>query len=226
MCPAFAGPSRSEETMNRKWIGIIIILLGLILAAGIIYVLFFYDFSPASPTAKVTPKADDSKTAPAAVTPKTETKKVFEAQKPAEPKTVGEDDLKRIAALFAERYGSYSNQSNYRNLRDLKIFMTAKMQAWTDNYIKEAIAKKTDASIYYGISTKAISYRVEKFDEDAGMAKIIVNTQRKESIADTSNSGGFAQEIEIYFKKESNVWKVDEAVWQSKTARQQRYIFQ
>lgn len=194
-----------------------IVIAGLALLAGIIYILFFFDFNkPAAP-------AGGGNNAPAAGEPAAKTpaganqaKKVIEVSKEEEPREFGEADLIRLGALFAERFGSYSNQSNYRNMRDLEIFMTKSFQDWVENFIKQAIERKLDNAIYYGISTKAVSQKAEYFDDEAGKAKVVVRTQRKEATGDTQNSASFQQDIEILFLKEGGVWKVDKAAWQNK----------
>jgi len=204
--------------MDRRITGALILLLGLVLAGGIIYVLFFYDFNPqpaATPTSG--PAVTDNKASGQPPTPTpTGEKKIIEVRTPVAPKEVGEEDLKQMAGLFAERFGSYSNQSNYRNLRDLKIFMTAKLAAWAEDFIKKQIESKADTSIYYGISSKAISMTVNEFKADEGLARIMVGTQRRESLATGANSTGFGQNIEIVFLKQGGIWKVDEANWQVK----------
>lgn len=192
--------------------------MGLALAGGIIYVLFFYDFkSGQAPAPEQKPAVTDNKSAsqPPTPTPIGE-KKVIEAKTPVAPKVVGEADLKQMAGLFAERFGSYSNQSNYRNMRDLEIFMTAKLAAWAEDFIKKNIESKIDTSIYYGISSKSISTTVKEFKPDEGVARIMVGTQRRESLATGANTAGFGQNIEIVFLKQGGMWKVDEANWQPK----------
>jgi len=202
--------------MDRRITGALILLLGIALAGGIIYVLFFYDFNakPAE-TPKSQQAVTDNKAASQPPTPTGE-KKIIEVKAPVVPKEVGEEDLKQMAGLFAERFGSYSNQSNYRNLRDLEIFMTAKLAAWAEDFIKKQIESKTDTSIYYGISSKAISMTVKEFKAEEGLARIMVGTQRRESLATGANAAGFGQNIEIVFRKQGGIWKVDEANWQVK----------
>lgn len=205
--------------MDRRITGALILLLGLALAGGIIYVLFFYDFNArqAVKTPAVQPTATDNKSAGQPPTPAPiGEKKIIEVKKPAEPKIVGEEDLKQMAGLFAERFGSYSNQSNYRNMRDLEIFMTDKLAAWVEDFIKKQIESKVDTSIYYGISSKSISMTVKEFKADEGVARIMVGTQRREAFATGANSNGFGQNIEIVFLKQGGIWKVDEANWQTR----------
>lgn len=199
--------------MNRKLVGVIIIIFGLVFLVGIIYFLFFYKFNQPAEVAPV--EVAEVKQPEKIIEKVVEIKKTIEA-KITPNNEVSKDDLIRMSGLFAERYGSFSNQSNYQNMIDLKIFMSQKMQNWTDNYIKEAIAKKTDNSIYYGVTAKAVAQSVENFDNKNGTAKITVQMQRREMLGATNNAATFQQNIEITFVKENGAWKVDEAYWKEK----------
>jgi hypothetical protein len=126
----------------------------------------------------------------------------------------GKDDLTRMAESFAERFGSFSNQSNFANILDLKLFMSDKMKKWADKYIT-AHRAGNNSEIYYGITTKAIGHTVVEWDDDAGTGQVLVNTRRRESTSTTLNStDAFSQNMLIYFIKEKGAWKVDSAFWQ------------
>lgn len=203
--------------MNKKIWGIIIVIAALALIASIIYIIFFYKFTGPpqmaeplvqSPIANEPPKAAEPLVqAPVIpVQPETPVKKT-------EPQA---DDLARMALAFAERFGSFSNQSDYGNIRDLKIFMTDAMKDWAENYINDARARKTQTVIYYGIVTKAIFSEAKNFDADAGLAEILVKTQRRESAGLSGNSLTFYQDIIIKYVREQGVWRVDQTYWQAK----------
>lgn len=203
--------------MNRIIWGVIIIILALAIIAGTVFIVFFYK-SPAAtePVAEqpaasesqvaATPTSEESVREPAAIQPIS----------PLKSAQVKPDDLVRLAAAFAERFGSFSNQSDYGNLRDLRIFMTEGLKVWAQNYIDAARLKKADVSIYYGIVTKAISSQVKQFDADSGQAEILVKTQRRESAGVAGNSSTFYQDIIIKYLREGSVWRVDGAYWQAK----------
>jgi hypothetical protein len=201
--------------MNKKYIGILIIVIGLIALVGVIYFMFFYDFSPESITEEVEEQTQEqpaeTQEQPAETQPK---KAVISIKEQPQAEKVTEEDLKRIAASFAERFGSYSNQSNYGNIRDLKIFMSSKMLGWADGYIKKEMSKNADSSIYIGMTTKAASVKVKQFDDDLGKAEILVSTQRRMSTGTLSNMVSYQQDIEISFIKEREAWKVDSAEWE------------
>ena len=205
--------------MNKKYVGILIVVAGLLLLIGIIYIIFFHKFVPKEEMKTIEQEAAQS----TSTLPREGGQTVLQEQGGAvikyTPPTESEkkqEDLKRMASAFAERFGSFSNQSNYGNIGDLKIFMTSKMRVWADNYVAEAIAKKNDASIYYGITTKAVSMEIKKFDDAGGAAEVLVGTRRREATGTTDNASFFQQDILIIFAKENGAWKVDNAFWQAK----------
>ncbi len=136
----------------------------------------------------------------------------FDAQAEAN-RQLGSEDLRKMALPFAERFGSFSNQSNYSNFEDLKIFMSDNMKTWSDSYVVDLKKSAGDTTVYYGITTIAISGEVQKFDDAAGQAQVLVSTQRRELGADSSAAKVFNQDITLNFVKIKGEWKVDSAYW-------------
>ncbi|MBI2459676.1 MAG: hypothetical protein HYV53_03945 [Parcubacteria group bacterium] len=205
--------------MDKKVWGIIIVILSLVLIIGIAYIIFFYRFSsPASPAVQPPVTQEPAVQPPAAEEPglPAQAGKAVQPIVPAKPAEMRADDLARLASAFAERFGSFSNQSDYGNIRDLQIFMTDTMKTWAENYINDARTKKIQTVIYYGIVTKAISNEVKNFDADTGQAEILVKTQRRELAGVSGNSSTFYQDIIIKYAREQGVWRVDKTYWQSK----------
>lgn len=129
-----------------------------------------------------------------------------------ENRELTQGDLKSLAFSFAERFGSYSNQANFSNLKDLKLYMTEDMKDWTDNYIKEK-NKEEYSGEYYGITTKAITGQVNNFDPETGEAEVVVTTQRRENNPQGEDEV-FTQKVTIKFQQVSGEWKVNDASWQ------------
>ncbi len=189
---------------------ILVVVIGILIILGLAYWLFI---RPAiGPTG--TPKTNvNSSNQPVSLPPTTTT--VTAVVPEATPEETLRSDLLRLAAAFAERFGSYSNQGNYENLLDLKTLMTTNMQAWTDNFIKQSQAASGTNSVYYGVTTKAISTSIASLDEVAGTATIVVGTQRRESSGSMADSSVINyQNLQLVFKKVNGEWKVDEATWQ------------
>lgn len=224
--------------MNIKIVGIIIIVLGLAGILGGAY--FFYMQMFYVPSEEIATEDNQKNEENEDLTNqsnnnslynlplKTEqgsTEKIIELQerksvtisnkeeKPQDNRSLTEEQLKRTASLFVERFGSYSNQSNFSNISDLKIFMTDDMKRWADDFIKKSNIDR-DVSVYYGIITKSISQRVEILDESVGEATIYVKTLRRESSASSTEDNSFYQEAYLKFIFEKGSWKVDKASWE------------
>jgi len=121
-----------------------------------------------------------------------------------------EVDLERLAFSFIERFGSYSNQSNFENIRDLELFMTSSMKRWANKYISQNRSKMGD--IYWGVTTKALAVKSIQIGEQQAM--IVISTQRKETSADPNNYRIYNQDAELIFKKISGIWLLDGIYWQ------------
>lgn len=157
-----------------------------------------------TPIAKPTQTVSPSK--PAVVTG------VVKKTAPVAPKTIGKGDVERMAISFAERFGTYSNQANFSNMVDLKLFMSRKMQIWADEYVVKQTKANND--IYYGITTKAVTGETLNFDDATGQASVLVHARRREATMTTGNvSKIFNQDITINLIKEDQAWKIDSAYW-------------
>ena len=203
--------------MNRKkTIGIIIIIIGVFLIAGIIFTFTAFYGDNTDPDTPTDPGATVEPDTP--TTPKPPTRiKITPPDIPptSTPKDVTEEELRQIARSFAERFGSYSNQSDFSNINDLRMFMSQKMKNWAESFVREQREKKTNNDIYYGITTKSVSEKVQKYDKNSGQAEIMVQTRRRESTGTRNNSSNvYNQEILFKFIKEKGAWKVDSAYWQ------------
>lgn len=207
--------------MDRRLKALLAIIGGFIIILLIIYVIFFrapaepLDTSGGSQSGQGADTSDfpqgSSQTADSQAEESRRIKIGINAAKQGQK--ISQTDLTRMAASFAERFGSYSNQSGFANISDLEVFMTINMQQWSRNYIKEMKARQADNLIYYGITTMAITNELKNFDEDEGQAEVLVKTQRRESVGSFENSKTFYQDITIFFAKENGIWKVDRAAW-------------
>ena len=130
------------------------------------------------------------------------------------PHQLDANDAAKMSASFTERLGSFSNQSDYANISDLKIFMTSTMRDWADKQVAELKAANYSGE-YYGITTKALTTKVLSYDEKAGTAKVEVITERREGRADVL-SEPFRQTMTLELIKNNDQWLVDTAYWEKK----------
>ena len=114
-----------------------------------------------------------------------------------------------LAKTFVERYGSFSNEANFENLRDVLPLMTASFANETQEFIDSSSAP-TD---YYGMTSRVITVDVLEMDETAGIASLELTTQREEALDSPVNTTVRYQKIRLDFVMEDGVWKVASATW-------------
>ena len=198
--------------MNKKQKNLIIALLIIIAILLFVWIL--------SPAQEEQPQPEQTQTEEQPQTTQSEEKAVDVREKykqydipVIQTREVDEKDIQRMALSFAERFGSYSNQSSFGNITDLTNLMSQSMKAWADEYVANARKQDNYSGIYYGITTKAISGTVKVFNQQTGEAQVLVKTKRKESVESMNNSTVFYQDILISFVQEKGLWKIDSASW-------------
>lgn len=117
--------------------------------------------------------------------------------------------IRQLAMSFAERYGSYSNQVDFKNFADLQPMMTEKLYA----SIQSIISKGASTDVYSGYNTKALAINLVKMDNTAGVAEIEVQTQRQ-YYQNRDTMKVLYQTLDLKFVKNGDQWKVDYAKWQ------------
>lgn len=167
---------------NRKKLGILLILIGLIIILLILYFSFIKKdrgsviISPNDPAAETISESVGT-TTPGDI-PRNYQK--YDVSQEADH-VFNQTDLAKRAKYFTERFGSYSNQSNYENFSDLEIFMTKDFASWSVSYVKQLRENAPSFETYYGISTRALTTEIISYDEKNAQAEIIVLTERSES---------------------------------------------
>jgi len=195
---------------GRKSFGILIIILGLVAIGFMVYFFFFYHYGEqeaVSPEQQINPVLENQEVLQKIQQPVSATIEGLEETPQLSAQELVQEDVKRVASSFAERFGTWSNQTNSGNLTDLKLFMTPAMQAWVDDYIAQN--RQTDYEQYYGITTKAVVAEVKNYQADA--ATVQVQTKRTETKDNKTRI--FNQSILIKLLKPGKEWRVDSAVW-------------
>jgi len=137
------------------------------------------------------------------------------AQIPLQQKEQPDEVTAKLVALtlpFVERFGTFSNQNNFENVKDLFPYMTDAFKQRSELQIQQA-AGKPFPKAYTGVITKALSYKVTTVDQSAGTGEFLVTTQRREYVGTSTNFKVYTQDISVTFKKEDSVWLVDSATW-------------
>ncbi len=211
--------------MNKKLIIISGASLGVLIISVAAYLLFFNSKPEAvlntekERMATIDKEMPESKEKIESVD-RTKEIKVEEDEAEVKPKEEDEEDeteadmLGAMAISFAERFGTYSSHSDYKNIKMLQPYMSKKMFSWSEKFILDNIIEEKDYSTYYGIRTKAVSQKILVFEEGEETT-VLVKTVRRESTGTEEDSRKFYQSIEINIIKENGEWKVNGAHWQS-----------
>ncbi len=129
---------------------------------------------------------------------------------------ITDDELNAIittAQRFSERFGTYTNQDNFQNFQNLKIYATANMQVWMDGFVQQQQKKFKDQNVaFYGVTTKALTAKVLSARPDT--IQILVNTERSEITDQTETPKVSYQNIIVEMKQQDNDWKVNFAQFQ------------
>lgn len=113
------------------------------------------------------------------------------------------------ARSFTERWGSFSSESDFQNVRDLYAVMTTTMKTWADSYVRDQ-RKAQVAGSFFGVTTRAM--KTEVTEDKGDTVKILVTAQRVEtkgSIAPRS----YYQTMEVSLVKNGSGYLVDGAWW-------------
>jgi len=204
---------------NRQKIGILLILLGLIIIILIVYFFFFRRGTTNqevvnNPIENVSPQEETITEGTTTPNDIPRNYQQYDITK-EEPHSFNEADLAARAKSWAERFGSYNNQSDYGNFTDLKIYMTGSFADWVDGHVEELRTSKVKAGSYYGIVTNAFSSEVTSYNDKAGKAEVLVSTERVES-DDSGDKEPYYQTIKFSLVKENGEWLIDAAYWEKK----------
>ncbi|MFH0873511.1 MAG: hypothetical protein V1846_01575 [Candidatus Komeilibacteria bacterium] len=108
------------------------------------------------------------------------------------------------ARNFAERFGSYSNQNPYDNIKQLFPLMTGRLSST----FTTANTKPGDS--YQGVESRLIAIKVVQ--ANAAVAQLVVTLQRSERNASLQPKV-YYQDLALTLIKQANQWLVDAAEW-------------
>lgn len=120
-------------------------------------------------------------------------------------------DVLAFARSFAERYGSFSTQSNFENMEALYPFMNPAMTQRSAAYIADQRTKKSPGN-YQGTTTRALGAQVVS-GAGTDTRTVRVSTQRQESTEAQVNARVYYQDIELTMVQVESQWKVDSVEW-------------
>jgi hypothetical protein len=122
--------------------------------------------------------------------------------------------VKNIALSFVERFGTYTNESNYQSFNDLMPVLTASSQAWLLNtYIPSLVKEHDPRGFFYRIITDARTADI--IEQKDTMLKMRVATQREETKGEAP-AESFIQNIVLDLVKENNNWLINGVYWEKR----------
>lgn len=130
---------------------------------------------------------------------------------PASATSTPRDTALRTARLFVERYGSFSKNNNYENVKNLLALMTNRFRTESEKIIAASGAPKPDDE-FYGISTRVLSVAMEEYVEGE---KAVVKLQTARSETKGNNDPvSFTQDVHLTLLDVEEIWKVDSVNWE------------
>ncbi len=112
------------------------------------------------------------------------------------------------ARSFVERYGTYSLDNGFNNLKYLRPMVSQKLNKEFEDKINQGFS--SDLNRFNQI-TEVTGIEIKSFENEKAI--ILVNAQEKK---DTNLESTFKQRtVEIIFIKENNFWRVDEINYQN-----------
>ncbi len=112
---------------------------------------------------------------------------------------------KQLSRIFVERFSSFSNQNDNKNIDDVRDLSTSRMVKWLD-----AQVKKTEG-VYSGITTEVIASSIQSID--SAKATIRVETRQTPTGENAGSSVQKTGRVELLVV--DGTWKVDGFFWET-----------
>ena len=121
--------------------------------------------------------------------------------------TPEETEAKDLAEFFIVRYGTYSGDSLFAYIDDLKPFMTSDFF----NFVS-ANQQSQSGSGYFSVKTEIAGAELISMSDSGELAEFNFVVNREEFSANRGEES-YGQEVKVSLKKEAGVWKVDGVFW-------------
>ena len=122
--------------------------------------------------------------------------------------------VKNVALSFVERFGTFTNESNYQSINDLMPVLTASSQSWLLNtYIPSLVKEHDPRGFFYRIITDART--AEIIEQKDTTLKMRVATQREETKGEAP-AESFIQNIVLDLVNENNNWLINGVYWEKR----------
>jgi hypothetical protein len=131
---------------------------------------------------------------------------------PLSSEQLAEAELEDFVARFIERWGTYSNQSDFSSLKSLDSQMSSKMRNFIDSYTDQIKQDYPYQNGYYGITTRSVAVDLGNFNSGLSFTEASIGTRRTETMG-SAESSTFNQDVTVDLIKINNEWLVDGVFW-------------
>ncbi|MFA7653906.1 MAG: hypothetical protein WCX97_02580 [Candidatus Magasanikbacteria bacterium] len=118
---------------------------------------------------------------------------------------VEKNATKQLAKIFIERYGSYSTDSDYQNIKELQELVSS--QLWAD--LSQRINTPM-AGGFVGVTTRVIAATVSVWnkDKDATINLQVIQTEQRDGVESVLHKN-----VDVELIKTAGEWLVDKFKW-------------
>jgi len=164
----------------------------------------------AAPAAETTPTTTDNiidtTNFPAQLTqPAATTVPAGVTVKPPTSEEVQKNAAQQMAKIFIERYGSYSTDNDYQNIREVETLVTPNLWAT----LSKKIGTPINGGDFYGVTTKAVTTNILDWAKTSAVVEI--NAMRTENMNGTISTSN--QKVKVTVLQSGDQWVVDKFEW-------------
>lgn len=121
-------------------------------------------------------------------------------------------EIERLSRLFIERFGSYSNYSDFENITSLDQFMSSPMRKYARSLMEEPL-DDSFGSQYYGVTTRLLSIFMKNFVKSSqATVEFVVQQEIQEGVDSPIETMRRDGRIELKYSGEK--WLVDGVYYQ------------
>ena len=125
--------------------------------------------------------------------------------KPLTSLEVEQNGVEQLAKIFIERYGTYSTDNEFENIKEAQSLVTKSL--WSK--ISLGINVKNPNTGFLGLTTKVVSVNMVSWaDNKADFDLKIMRNENKNGVVTTRY-----QNVTVEMVKENNIWLADSLVW-------------
>ena len=119
---------------------------------------------------------------------------------------IQQNAARQAAKIFTERYGSYSTDSNYENIRELETLATTRLWSSLSRQIKTA----SQSAGFVGVTTKVFSSEIANWKTDS--AQVTVMALKNETKDGATTQSRVTASVGVI--KSGGKWLVSDFAWQ------------